>query len=316
VSVGKTVLGLTLQIGAHTRNLQDVPGPWSRWPLPVVVYTLSSESRISTPFGGLVYLMQEEPEMTGGGRAFSVQFSEVGRCPFFTVKNKKSWKKTRDHDCPHAEIECKTIVFTLPSNNIRLIPAIEDSVAMIDEIVDLINAGLSVPVTAAQYRVVFDVQDPGTPLLGYPLVLGMSWMPIIFESTNPTAEMFNFFAMIAVLAIPQGIFSPCFTGMLAALVGQYAFMKKWPRFVMRFPNLDNSPLWGTMISTFRKSGIDPFTYAMLRVRAKHASLAENVDAFVNDLAMKSKNKLNGMVELMMETADDNRSALEVVIGNS
>jgi hypothetical protein len=104
--------------------------------------------------------------------------------------------------------------------------------------------------------------------------------------------------------------------MLAALVAQYAFMKKWPRFAMTFPNLDNNPLWATMIGTFRKSGLDPYTYAMLRVRAKHGSLAENVDAFVNDLGMKSKNKLNGMVELMMETADDNRSALEVVIGNS
>jgi hypothetical protein len=187
---------------------------------------------------------------------------------------------------------------------------------MIDGIIDLIHTGLAVPVGGPQYRVLFDVQDPGAPILGYPVVLAMHWLPIIFENTDQTIKLFHFFAIIAILAIPLDIFSPCFTGLLAVLVTQYAFMKRWHRFTLKFPHLENDPLWGTLIGNLTKFGIEPYTYAILRARAKHSSLKERVDTFVNDLGMKLKATFNGMVELIMDTANDNRSALDVVLGNS
>ena len=128
--------GLRLRIGTTTCRV-TAHEKWVRAPVVDVEVPLNrTETRLSSPFGGLVYVV------VPGGKAGTARIKIGPACPApWFVKGRDTaaaWRKAlRDLPAPMAEIESDKIVFTVPSDFIR---KMEDPLPLLEvwsEIMDL-----------------------------------------------------------------------------------------------------------------------------------------------------------------------------------
>jgi hypothetical protein len=89
---------ITVQIGAHTRDLSDRPPPWDRWPS----ITIRSEmtpggGRVASPFGGLLFIIVDDEFVGPDSEPFYVEFSEICIAPSFDLRK---GHQPKDSDSP------------------------------------------------------------------------------------------------------------------------------------------------------------------------------------------------------------------------
>lgn len=127
--------GLRLRIGTTTCRV-TAHERWVRAPVVDVEVPLDrAETRLSSPFGGLVYVV------VPGGKAGTARIKIGPACPApWFVKGRDTaaaWRKTlRDLPAPMAEIESDKIVFTVPSSFIRTMEDPQPLLEVWSEIMD------------------------------------------------------------------------------------------------------------------------------------------------------------------------------------
>jgi hypothetical protein len=139
VSLGDDALarGLRVRIGAHIDELftdedresgvaddseyGSDESEWKRWPELSFEFALRErESRVASPFGGLVYIVVPED---GEGR-FEVTVRGCVRAPRFVLGESSvfEWQHGgRDAPAPWGELACDRLIFTLPSSALRTV---------------------------------------------------------------------------------------------------------------------------------------------------------------------------------------------------
>lgn len=162
--------GLKLRIGCHTDKLWDKP-VWQRAPELSRVFELNRiENKVSSPFGGLVYV---EIPHSFFGDSIELTISNVVQAPYFKYgeTSVELWKKEiRNYPAPWAEIESKYIVITLPSENIRNLDDVEEVCIFWDKVQEA-NARLAALKTPRHDRIVLDRQiSAGYMHSGYPIM--------------------------------------------------------------------------------------------------------------------------------------------------
>lgn len=109
---------LTAQIGAHTDDLSH-EARWSRCPRVVVKAPFQGgELRLSSPFGGLVYLATDGKD----GEPVDVSITNAVEAPRFVLgqTEPREWRsRVRGLPAPWAELETRKVILTLPSRVVR-----------------------------------------------------------------------------------------------------------------------------------------------------------------------------------------------------
>ncbi|MGD8190799.1 M60 family metallopeptidase [Brevibacillus ginsengisoli] len=173
---------LSVQIGAHTDDLTGTKiTKWDRLPKVVVKKGLKPGlNRISSPYGGLVYII---PNKSKPGRVVNVTIGGVIEAPYFVLgkTSEQEWKDViRNNPAPWAELESHHIILTIPSDDIRSLDNPQDLMEKWDEIYGLYEnlVGLApdkpLPHTSIDwpYRYVADKQiSAGWMHSGYPIML-------------------------------------------------------------------------------------------------------------------------------------------------
>jgi hypothetical protein len=319
VTLPRDAQRMRLQIGSHSRDLLATPTPWSRWPsLTIIREITQGELCISTPYGGLIYIVPFDDKPT---KAFALEFSEVCVAPCYSYQNSEKWEETTvDADCPWAEIQSKYVTFTLQTDVAVEIPSIPDAVAMITEFIESIYTFMGVPDGSIPARVVFDVGLPPPGIvLGYPIFVDDHWAEVIFQSTGVTARLLQFMASLSVRFVSAPFFPPLLRGILALLAATFAMSKRWsfnPAALL--PHLDSSPLWSTLSTLLPRVGFDPFAGAIARVRGRASTgpvqFSEAAEIFVTTLAQRAKRVITGLFDLVMATETSEQSELMVIHG--
>ncbi len=166
---------LAVQIGCHTDELWDLP-TWSRWPNLCRRATIdSSESRLASPFGGLVYI--DVPKECKLG-TIPITIDGAVEAPLYVLGKTKldDWRKRiRTLPGPWAELASPGVIVTVPSKAIR---NLDDPEALMK----FWNRGVELEDALAMYkpgerkrpeRFVADEQiSAGYMHSGYPLMCG------------------------------------------------------------------------------------------------------------------------------------------------
>eukprot|EP00048_Salpingoeca_helianthica_P008175 m.119661 g.119661 ORF g.119661 m.119661 type:complete len:717 (-) comp14532_c0_seq5:37-2187(-) len=174
--------GWRARIGCHTDTLWHLP-EWRRWPETSVTIALDGPVvKIASPYGGLLYF-------EGEGKRASIHLNVNGviRCPWFdsTLMADHDWPVLRAHPGPWGELVGKHIIFSMPSQCMRLIENPRAVLAYWDSVVashfDLIFG--SPPLAPARReRIVADVQiSAGYMHSGYPIMVHL-------DQAEPTAQ--------------------------------------------------------------------------------------------------------------------------------
>ncbi len=112
--------GWHVRIGAH-KDLLWHKEQWSRWPEITlerpITYTEDASCVVTSPFGGLVYLI---PKRDAKPTRFLI--AGVVEAPYFVLGDEfltADWKRRRTAPAPWAELACDGVVLTIPSGAVR-----------------------------------------------------------------------------------------------------------------------------------------------------------------------------------------------------
>jgi hypothetical protein len=310
---------IRVQVGAHARDFASVPPPWARWPaVCVACEAAAGEACVATPYGGLVYVAPVGP---APGRSFVVEFSEVCVAPAFSWQSPARWEQTTlETDCPWAEIHSRFLIVTLQTPVALAAPSIGDAVAVITDLLEAVNAVLALPEGASPARVVFDVGIPWPGVeIGYPTYVSNTWADVVLRPSAPSARLLQFIASVAMCAVPEHVFTPFFRAVLALLAASYAVAKRWPSApVVLLPQLDGSALWALLSAILAKTGAEPFSAALARIRARMGVekmvFSDAAEMFVATLSQRTKRPIKGLVELVLATRENPASPLQAIHG--
>jgi hypothetical protein len=320
-SLSRDIPGLRVQIGAHTRDLTRNPPPWDRWPsLVVSTEATQGEFPVASPYGGLVYLMVEPPSLTANARSFTIEFSEMVLAPFFSHRNEDRWETTREIDCAWTEIQTAHLTLTLPSAAAKEVPSMPDSVALLTEVFEAAFTFVGAMEGAVLPRVVVDVNLPPPGVeLGYPIFVDAQWMGIAVRSSSPTLQFLRFVATVVATMIPEGIFTPCFHGVLALLAACHALSKRWPGAAGTLhPQINLGVIWTGLSGIMGRIGPEPFATAIVRIRGKvntaELAFAETAELFATVLTQRAKRPIPGLADQILATQQSPLSLLETIHG--
>jgi hypothetical protein len=320
-ALSREVPGLRLQVGAHTRDLTSSPPPWNRWPAIVVsIKTTAGDFPIACPYGGLVYLMIEPPELALGARSFTIEFSEVVLSPFFSHRSADRWDATGEIEWGWTEIETAHLTLTVPSAEVREVPSVPDSVALLTELFDPVFAFIGVGENAVLPRVVVDVNLPPPGVeLGYPIFVDAEWVGIALRSLAPTLPFLRFVATVASSLTPIGLSTPNFHGIIALLSAFHAFSKRWPLPAATLSSqIDGGHIWNGLSRIMARIGAEPFATAIIRIKERASSpglaFAETAEVFASVLAQRAKRPIPGLAEQIAETVRSPLTLLQTIHG--
>jgi hypothetical protein len=323
VNLSREAPRVKLQIGAHTRDLSENPGPWERWPsLVITVDVVPGECQIASPYGGLVYIVSDSQVGALNSKSFVIEFSEVCLAPFYSFKNDEKWAASSESECPWCEIQTKHVTFTVQTDFILSLPSVSEPVALMTDLFDSINQFLAVPDGFIPARVVVDIGLPPPGMqFGYPLFIDFSWCDTIFRSTAPTPSLLQFLASTAVHLLPDSLFCPFFRGILALLAASYAISKRWPSSSpMLLPQLDGRVLWSGLSSLTGKLGWEAFSTTLCRVRSRSLasgfSFSESAEMFVATLSQRAKRPFPALLEQIVASEQSSMSTMDVIHGKN
>jgi hypothetical protein len=160
---------LRLRIGAHRDTLWKLDR-WNRHPEVSLRWPVAAgETRVASPFGGLVYVDLSGPA------ALEVEIRGAVEAPRFALgrTTAEEWKaRVRDLPAPWAELETKKLVLTVPA---RVAKALDDPAALLefwDRVMDGLADIVGIPRERPRpERIVPDVQiSAGWMHSGYPIM--------------------------------------------------------------------------------------------------------------------------------------------------
>ena len=219
---------MKVQIGAHIVELTRREGPYQRWPLIVneVVFNFESVD-VDSPFGGLVYLVtdgiEEEDEI-------EVTFEGFMECPRCVKGKPEIWEETKERNVPWGEIDCGSIVFTLPR---KIMVQISD----FDKIFNTFEAASSVIANfmrvdiVSPVRVVYDCEIlPGSlyPKNYNPIYLHLRDATDLLSCDKPSTRLFQLFTKIGMSLISSDNLDKLTKKTLSIIATADAFLKIWP----------------------------------------------------------------------------------------
>jgi len=181
--------GFSVQIGCHSDQLWGLD-KWERHPSIVTRKRIEKGlTRISSPFGGLVYIVVDKKLGLPDQKA---EFGNVIRSARYVhgKTTKEEWAKQLRYAAPWAEIGSDKLIFSVPIDAAR---KVEDPIALMnlwDKCIDLYSDLDGSPVFDRPERIVCDRQiSAGYMHSGYPI---MTWMdksvPLSLDVHDLTTE--------------------------------------------------------------------------------------------------------------------------------
>ncbi len=165
--------GWEVRIGGHTDDLSSMDNGLKRWPVVTVQQKLRKMMRISSAFGGIVYL-----DSPNGLSVLKLKLVNVVETPFLDLKNPDTlveWQKRRLATGLWAEVCGRFVVFCVPAYVVRgmKIEELVEALTMWDRVVVANHELRGTDVRGcARERVVVDVQPfDGRMHAGYPIVV-------------------------------------------------------------------------------------------------------------------------------------------------
>ncbi|OHT04301.1 hypothetical protein TRFO_28176 [Tritrichomonas foetus] len=220
-----------VQIGSHHESLLAKPGPWKRWPSTVQVYPLLEKvTPVVTAFGGIVYIAvnnsnEQDP------RPLSIKFHQFCKHPMADCENPKIWEETKDIEVPWGELKAGSVIFTLPSDELRKIKDFNIINEKFQIIVDEISKYMSYT-PDRPYRVVFDVELPDDcPSCGYPLVFRVDDIDgILNKFDKPSIQLFTAVTLMTIVSIREDVFDQVTETAIATIATSVVFKRLFPDF--------------------------------------------------------------------------------------
>lgn len=185
-----------IQIGCHNEKNLPKKLPWGRWPSTLVTEpVISEETKVGSPYGGIVYLMNgEEEELISYD--IHAKFCNFCEFPRFVLEA-DTWTDTKDIEVPWGEIETSNVIVTMPSENLRKID-VEAFAKKIDSLISCIKNYLDIE-WEYKFRIIFDVMvDPGEPSISYPIAFSTLDIDHVVEGFNsPNKYLFDLLVGVA-----------------------------------------------------------------------------------------------------------------------
>ncbi|XP_035697568.1 TRPM8 channel-associated factor 2-like [Branchiostoma floridae] len=161
-----------VRVGAHSDNLSGKK-KFKRWPKLSVVKRLEAETKISSPYGGLIYF--ESPKEAGD---LTASMENVVEAPFYDLEDPRSvqnWSERRKAPGLWADLAGEHIIFTLPAASVRDLEDPSEGLRAWDDVVKAHHElrGTN-PSGEHRQRIVPDRQPKaGWMHAGYPIVTNM-----------------------------------------------------------------------------------------------------------------------------------------------
>ncbi len=180
--------GVNVQIGCHSDQLWHLD-QWKRHPEITVRAPLAPPvTRLSSPFGGLVYITVDRAHQTPD---LKLRIANVIRSARYVhgQTTLAQWKEQLKHPAPWAEIGSEKLIFSVPLADAK---KVEDPVALMnlwDRSMDLISELDGRPLLKRPERIVCDRQiSAGYMHSGYPI---MTWMDKSIELSLSLSQLTN-----------------------------------------------------------------------------------------------------------------------------
>ena len=301
---------IVLQIGMHTEALFTKEGPWKRWPVITSTFELKEDLQIANPFGGILYIVMSQ----SSDKPFAVdlKIDHVFPYPRFDFSDPEVWEATRERGAPWSEVVSKYATFVAPVRTVRAAKNLNNSVALVDELIEMTLDYLS-DTAAHNYICVFDVELLDGPVCGYPIIMSINDADQLLNEQTPTEAMFVFITFIGMLALPEGVFDSGIESSLACAAACAVFLKKWPNSnPLDFSHNILPPQFNEIWDLIKNDNGESFKEAMKKVRALHD---ENPDpdslngwhTFINEIMNRTGLPLENLLDAPIQSTPMIRS---------
>ncbi|OHS98251.1 hypothetical protein TRFO_35371 [Tritrichomonas foetus] len=282
------ISNLYLQVGSHTESLLGTKGPWKRWPSVVQFFYFENNStRASTPFGGLIYLVNQK--QCKPQRVY-IHITNVCQALYFVDSNPSDFRYLQSASYPPwGEIQTAHTCFTLPSGVFPKIPSISAFASFFDSLIQEVIAFTSFK-PKKRIRFVFDYGLPDTgSVCSYPLIISHEMISGIFEDISPSPELFAILMMVGIISLPEGSLDPNIEAAFGALAAAHTFAKKWPGITpTEFTYMHMSPLFRDLWTVYSQNDPKLITSALSRFHVNQASKTtpfdESIAFIINEMA--------------------------------
>jgi hypothetical protein len=233
-------------------------------------------------------------------KSYHFTFTGFSRHPRAVHDKPTIWDSTALYEAPWAELSTKTLILTVPTENLREVNSIPELSEFLDRAVKLLAISMSyTPIRP--YRVVFDI-DILDNQVGYPVFLSLDHVSdILLQISEPTQAMFQMLQSLAIVSMREGCFDTVTETAIAYLVTILVLKGVFPAF-----DPTNSPACPEAPLLYRElwlihSQINPFALLQLlkdaqKPEAEVHSLPEDMwISFVQDLSYKAKFNLSGIL---------------------
>lgn len=226
---------LHVQIGCHQTSLLEKKDQWKRWPVVVMLFSISSkETNFSSPFGGIVYIVSEMIPPKNQPIEVEFEFDGLYQYPYAIMNCPEKWKETSKNNFVSlwGEIESSNYIFTLPT---YFLQKHENEIENYFQIFDKLFAEI-LQFTACQpkkpFRIVFDVDliDNELDSISYPLVLSIDDIDKIFTIEKPTKELLNFLKSLSYVSFREGCIDSMTEDAVSLVSACHAIKSVWNDF--------------------------------------------------------------------------------------
>ena len=295
---------VSIQIGSNTNSLITTKSStWARWPVVTFSYPLEqNHMEISSPFGGIIYLIFEEKEnqedevLTIPPQTFSLTISNVCLYPRCSLVNPNeqslsitnteddaanqitnpldNWEQTKNFDIPLSELETETIIFTMPTKILREMEDISQFANRYQSLIHCVFLFTGFDGNK-QVRVIYDVDsfDSNDNITSFPFYVSYDTL-ISYQQDVPSKQLYDLLSHAAILSLPEDYFSPDIEMILAALAASAIIVEKYPETdpLAYYPGVPPKlflDLWN-VYNTYQKAA---FTISLRKIRSfKHKDL--------------------------------------------
>lgn len=192
---------LGLQVGSHSDTLWGVTDGWRRMPDIVRRWPLdAAETRVFSPYGGLVYLVPSGGPAGGTGADVRVEIAGAVEAPYFALgeTDPAAWRaRLQASGAPWAEVAGRSMVVTTPAAHVRGLADPTDVARTWDDV--LLHAAIlarrAAPGERARpERFVADEQiSAGYMHAGYPLMCHLDQAANLVSAANLREGNWGFF---------------------------------------------------------------------------------------------------------------------------
>jgi hypothetical protein len=310
IALNKDVPPIVARVGAYTADLWDLPMPWKRWPVMSLCFGLAGgDNEVATPFGGMLYIEGIPDFPKDKPSKLLARVMGAAKYPLIRVKKEDSWAVGEDTDCPMVEIFGRFLIFTIPTNQPDLVPAMIECINFLDDIVKSVHETLGLADGLTPIRIVFDVHPPPEgAICGYPIVLGRDWMTKLLEKPIATVDTRRFAAMVAHSDLSDAECPEVLGALIAILVSTTAVRQPA---AVAIPK-EVLPLWEQLTAI----GIAPLAASAAGFRGSRSGRVDpktQVERFAKEVGLKRKGGFQPLMDGILKTAAVNLTATQLIV---